>query len=86
MNKIDKINQVLAEYFKKNSDVSIVPAKDLMKEFVAAGVFPSDSERPGLPIRKLLRELDSRNELGQIPYVWPVRKAQNTYWYFRPLT
>ena len=85
MNKIDKINQVLAEYFKKNNDVSLVRAKDLMDEFVAAGVFPSDS-KSGLPIRKLLRELDSRNELGQIPYVWPVRKAQNTYWYFRPLT
>ena len=63
--KIVKINQVLANYFKKNNSVYEVRAKDMMDEFVKAGVFKADDEHaPGLPLRKLLRELDSTNQLN----------------------
>jgi hypothetical protein len=77
MSKIERINQVLAEYFERNKNISRVPAMDLMGEFVKAGIFKSDSERAGLPIRKLLRELDEKNLLDLIPYVIVDRKSVN---------
>ena len=85
MSRIEKINKVLEEYFEKNKNVSRVPAMDLMDEFVKAGVFKSDSERAGLPIRKLLRELDEMSQLDLIPYVIVDRKSVNRNWYFSPI-
>lgn len=85
MSKIQRINQVLAEYFELNKNISRVPAMDMMDEFVKAGIFRSDSERAGLPIRKLLRELDENNQLDLIPYVVVERKAVNRSWYFAPI-
>ena len=85
MTKIEKINKVLADYFERNKNTEKIPALDLMDEFVAAGIFKSDSERAGLPIRKILRELDSKNELYLIPYVIAERKQKNTNWFFAPL-
>ena len=85
MNKIEKINKVLANYFEQNKNVKQIPAKDLMEEFVAAGIFNSDYDRAGLPIRKILRELDARNELYLIPYVVAERKSKNTNWFFAPI-
>ena len=85
MSKIQRINQVLAEYFERNKNISRVPAMDMMDEFVKAGIFRSDSERAGLPIRKLLRELDENNQLDLIPYVVVERKAVNRSWYFAPI-
>lgn len=85
MTKIEKINKVLADYFERNKNVEKIPALDLMDEFVAAGIFKSDSERAGLPIRKIPRELDSKNELYLIPYVIAERKQKNTNWFFAPL-
>lgn len=83
--KIDEINQVLAEYFEKNTDMRRIPALDMMEEFVKAGIFKKDYDRSGLPIRRLLRELDESNELHQIPYVVVERKDRKRYWYFEPL-
>lgn len=85
MLKIQRINQVLAEYFERNKNISRVPAMDMMDEFVKAGIFRSDSERAGLPIRKLLRELDENNQLDLIPYVIVERKSVNRNWYFAPI-
>ena len=86
MMKVEKINQVLADYFEKNKNISQIPAKDLMNEFVKAGIFKSDSNnRPGLPIRKLLRELDENKQLNLIPYVVVERKPVNRRWYFSPI-
>lgn len=83
--KIDKINQVLADFFEKNKGVKRIQALDMMDYFVDAGIFNMDYKRAGLPIRKVLRELDDKNELNLIPYVVPERKSENTYWYFEPL-
>lgn len=85
MLKIQRINQVLAEYFERNKNISRVPAMDMMDEFVKAGIFRSDSERAGLPIRKLLRELDENNQLDLIPYVIVEQKSVNRNWYFAPI-
>lgn len=79
--RVHKINQVVREYFKKHSNLQVMPAKDLMLEFIEAGIYNKDN-RNGLPIRKDLRELDSNGELHRIPSVLAVRKKVNTNWYF----
>jgi len=83
--KIVKINQVLAEFFEKSKGIKRIPALDMMDYFVNAGIFKKDYDRPGLPIRKLLRELDENNELHLIPYAVVERKEKNRNWYFEPL-
>ncbi|SDG82010.1 hypothetical protein SAMN04488062_102260 [Flavobacterium omnivorum] len=82
MDKITQINLVLKDYFMLNKNVKIIPAKDMMSYFVLAGVFPSD-QKNGLPIRKILRTLDEKNQLPLIPFVYPERKLKNTSWFFR---
>jgi len=79
--KVSKINNVIKQFFDQNPSIDKIPAKDLMPEFIKAGVFAKD-HRNGLPIRKVLRELDEENELDRIPYVLPERKMKNTFWYF----
>lgn len=81
--KIARINEVVTDYFENNPSVNEIPAMDLMPEFIKAGIFNKDYERKGLPIRKLLRELDRNNELNKIPSLLPERKPINTYWYFQ---
>ena len=66
--KIAKINETLAQFFNDPSNPKQILAKDLMPLLVKNGIFPSD-HRKGLPIRNLLRKLDTRNALSQIPYV-----------------
>jgi len=83
--KIEKINQVLGNYFEKNKGVKRVPALSMMEHFVEAGIFNTDYVRPGLPIRNLLRELDENNQLYLIPYVVVERKDKKRYWFFEPL-
>ncbi|MDO4980863.1 MAG: hypothetical protein Q4E58_08165 [Prevotellaceae bacterium] len=83
--KIEKINQVLADFFEQNKGIKRIPAKDMMDDFVDAGIFKMDYDRAGLPIRNVLRELDKNNQLDLIPYVVVERKARNSYWFFEPL-
>lgn len=79
--KIEKINQVVDEYFANNPSVDKVQAKDLMPLFIKAGIFTQD-QREGLPIRRVLRELDKNDKLDLMPCVYPERKNVNTNWYF----
>ncbi len=79
--KIQEINRVIRLYFENNPLANQIPAKDLMLDFIKAGVFTEDRKR-GLPIRKILRELDEANELSKIPNAYPDRKIKNTKWYF----
>ena len=79
--QIEAINKVIEEYFKTNNDIDKVLAKNLMPNFIKAGVFEKD-HRQGLPIRKILRELDEAKQLQLIPSVMPERKNVNTNWYF----
>ena len=79
--RIERINCVLKEYFCQNPNVGTIPAKDFMPLFIEAGIFNKD-EKNGLPIRKLLRELDDSNELSSIPFVIKQQKATNRNWFF----
>ena len=79
--KILAVNIVVQQYFRKHPRETQIPAKDLMPEFVKHGIFPKD-HRNGLPIRKLLRDLDKDNQLKAIPFALAERGAANTNWYF----
>ena len=82
--RIHRINQVLEDYFKHNPNK--IQAKELMPLFIKNGIFAKDNkDRPGLPIRKLLRKLDKDNKLTRIPYIVAERKDKNTYWFFAPI-
>ncbi|WP_208796407.1 hypothetical protein [Flavobacterium fluviatile] len=71
----------MEDYFYNNASVSVVPAKDLMPYFIKANIFSKD-EKNGLPIRKVLRKLDERNELHLLPHLIAERKTKNTNWFF----
>ena len=79
--KINKINEVVSAYFKANSFVNKIAAKELMPQLMNKGVFDTN-HRDGLPLRDFLRELDAKNELHLIPQLFADRKKVNTYWYF----
>jgi hypothetical protein len=81
LEKINKINTVIQNYFTTNPSTSKIPAKDLMPKFINAGIFEKD-HRGGLPIRKLLRDLDDNKQLALIPSILAERKKVNTNWYF----
>ncbi|MGZ2370673.1 hypothetical protein ACXR6G_12900 [Ancylomarina sp. YFZ004] len=83
LSKVEKINTVIEEYFNTNASLTIAPVKDLMPAFIKAGIFTKDIKR-GLPIRLILRELDTNNELALIPFVHAERHGEHTYWYFVP--
>lgn len=73
--KIRLINQIIDLFFKANTDIDKIPAKDLMPQFIKAGVFEKD-HRNRLPIRSILRELDENKQLDLIPSVQPERKKK----------
>jgi len=77
---IAKINEVIAEYFSTTSEEDWVPAKAIMPALVKAGIFIKD-EKNGMPLRRVLRELDKDNALDKIPFVHAERSGENTYWY-----
>lgn len=83
LTQLNKINSAIENYFKKNSSLSIVPVKNLMPDFISAGIFAKDHKN-GMPIRKIIRELDKTEQLDLIPTLFADRKGDDTYWYFIP--
>ncbi len=83
LHKIGRIDQIVRDYFSDNPMEDEVPAKDLMSLFVEKGVFNKDYSRPGLPIRNLLRELDTENKLSLLKNCKVVRNQINRNWYFK---
>lgn len=82
--KIEKIKTVIEEFFAQNKELTIIPVKKLMPAFIDAGIFAKDI-RKGFPIRKILKELDSNDQLDLIPFVHVDRSGRDVYWYFKPL-
>lgn len=83
MNKdsIDKLNQLVGEFFDRNPKVDWIPAKEMMKPLIENGIFRKD-EKNGLPLRKVLRALDKEDQLSQIPLLHAERNGTSVYWYF----
>ena len=80
-NRVNEINKAVKNYFVNNPSEVQILAKDLMPEFVRAGIYEKD-HRKGLPLRKDLRKLDKNNQLHLIPFLYPERNKVNTKWYF----
>lgn len=84
LQKIEKINQTIEAWFKKNPSVKKVEAKDLMLDFIKSGVFAKD-RKEGLPIRDILRKLEKSDQLNQIPYVLPRQRLYDRWFFIRVL-
>lgn len=82
--RILRINSVLRDYFAKHPQSGMILAKEFMPLFIKNGIFNKDN-REGLPIRKVLRDLDTENSLDKIPYVHTERKPKTINWYFQTL-
>ena len=82
IHRIGRIDQVVRDYFEKNVSVKEVMAKDLMVLFIQKGIFLSYYNN-GLPIRKLLRELDKENKMNLLKHIKVIRKDINRNWYFK---
>jgi hypothetical protein len=82
IHKVGRIDQVLRDYFDSNPSVKQVAAKDMMELFIDKGIFNKDYSRPGLPIRNLLRQLDTENKLSLIKHCKVIRHKTNRNWYF----
>ncbi|TYB77286.1 hypothetical protein ES677_01320 [Bizionia gelidisalsuginis] len=78
--KVAEINKVIENYFNTHTNKNWIPAKDIMLDLIAAGVFTKDQKK-GLPLRKVLRALDKENALDTIPSVHTERTETAVYWY-----
>ena len=63
--RILRINSVLQNHFIKHPQSGMVLAKEFMPLFIENGIFNKDY-REGLPIRKVLRALDTENSLDKM--------------------
>ena len=81
--RVPYINKVLKEYFSKHPG-EIVLAKDLMDDFMIAGIF-KNNDKSGKPIISVLKELDEDGRLDWIPYAYAERKNIKTTWYFKDI-
>lgn len=82
LHKIGRIDQVVRDYFQEHPGSDEIPAKELMPLFIEKRIF-NKNHRDGLPIRNILRDLDSENKLSLLKHVRVIRYAVNRNWYFR---
>lgn len=76
-----RINEAVDSYFESNPDITWFAAKKLMPTLIENGVFYRDKKN-GLPLRQLLRTLNAKGELDQLPRLHAERIGVDIYWYF----
>lgn len=81
--EIIKMGYAIQAYLEKEKLIE-AKSKDIMPILVEKGFFKKD-HREGLPLREILRELDSRNELYLLPQVRADRKEKNVSWFFNKI-
>lgn len=81
MKEIEGINRAVELFFAENPAITVAKPKDLMPACIRVGLFSKD-HRNGLPLRKILRELDASDKLYLIPSLVPDKKEKNVYWNF----
>ena len=81
IHRIGRIDQIVRDYFLANPSLKEIPAKDLMPLFIEKDIF-KNNHRNDLPIREVLRELDSNNKLHLLKHVKVARKLKNRGWFF----
>ena len=80
---IVRMGYAIQSYLEKSTRKSAKPA-ELMDCLVEHGFFQKD-HRQGLPLRKVLRDLNDANKLYLLPQVHKELKTQNIWWNFVPL-
>ena len=81
--KIVKMGYVIQDYLISKSLNNVKP-KELMDMLIQKGFFKKDN-REGLPLRDVLRQLDTDNLLYLLPQVSVDRKEINRFWFFNPI-
>ena len=81
IHKIDRIDQVIRDYFEAHPFLIEIPAKELMPIFLQKGIFYRN-DQAGLPICNLLRGLNKENRLSLLKSAKVIRHAVNRNWYF----
>ena len=81
IHKVGRIDQIVRDFFEENPSRNEIKAKDLMPLFIEKGIFNKD-HRNGLPIRNILRDLDSESKLDLLKHCKVVRNDINRNWYF----
>lgn len=81
LHKVGRIDQIIRDFFSDNPSINEIMAKELMPLFIKKGIF-TKNYRDGLPIRSILRELDSESKLSLLKNCKVVRKTVNRNWYF----
>ena len=81
MTDIESINNAVEMFFNEYPSINTAKPKDLMPICIRTGMFNKD-HRAGLPLRKILRELDKAEKLHLIPSLVAERKEKNIYWSF----
>jgi hypothetical protein len=81
--KIVKMGYAIQKFLEAEKLFDAKP-KDLMPFLIENGYFDYD-HRQGLPLREVLRNLDSRDELYMLPQV-RVERKEKRYWFFNAYT
>jgi hypothetical protein len=79
--RVNCINEVVRDYFFKHPDLDKIAATHLMPLFIRKGIFLKDVEN-GLPVRSLLRELYTTNQLFLLEDA-TVDIVKRSYYFFR---
>lgn len=83
LKRIERINEVVKEYFSKHTQSESIGATLLMPLFIRKGIFLKDTEN-GLPVRAILRELYNTNQLHLLPDTIVIIDKRSYYFYRRP--
>ncbi len=81
MDNVQVINQAVDLFFRRNTALDVATPKDLLPILVELDFFTKE-QIAGWPLRQLLDQLDKEGAIKQIPTIKPVRKKNETYWFF----
>ncbi len=76
-----KLIDIYAQEWLQINDRDLAKPKDLMPYLIEKGVFNRD-HREGLPLRRILRELDQLGKLNLIRGLSVERRPTNRLWFF----
>lgn len=80
--QIQKINEVVKQYFVTHRNFNQVPATKLMPQLIEAGIFKKNVG-DGLPIIELLTLLEKSGALQMLPNAFSEVIDKKNNWYFR---
>lgn len=79
------VSEAIQVYLLETGERDAAPAA-LTPHLVEKGLFSKEYERPGLPLRNLLENLEEADQLSLIPQVTRQYRGKRRYWLFNPVT